>query len=146
MHNGTSTHDGTTALSPLATLFFSDSRLSFTVASVPFLQRLLTILRPALGTTTSNSLQLLDNPKVTGTSSPNSCPQITTPLFTVFCTTAFPVLCTLSRTDPKVCSDYPQTSRTPIPTPAPLHTLFAELKSPPFPPTADRRLVHLWLP
>lgn len=63
MHNGTSTHDGTTALSPLATLFFRDSRLSFTVASAPFLQRLLTILRPALGTTTSNSLHSLTIPK-----------------------------------------------------------------------------------
>lgn len=146
MHNGTSTHDGTTALSPLATLFFCASRLSFTVASALFLQRLLTILRPALGTTTSNSLHSLTIPEVTGTSSPNSCPQTTTPLFIVLCTTAFPVPCTLSRTDPKVCSDYPQISRAPIPTPAPLHTLFAELKSPPFPPTADRRLVHLWLP
>lgn len=95
----------------------------------------------------THSIHSLDNPKTTNISSPNSCPQITARSSqTVSCTSAFPVLCALSRTYLKVYSDYPQTSRAPIPTPAPLHTLFAELKSPSFPPTADRRLVHLWLP
>lgn len=139
MHNGTSTLPSGNSFLPCLKTFLHSCLSSIPLETPDHPP-------PCPGYHNLQFTPLLDNPEVTGTSSPNSCPQTTTPLFTVLCTTAFPVPCTLSRTDPKVCSDYPQISRAPIPTPAPLHTLFAELKSPPFPPTADRRLVHLWLP
>lgn len=146
MHDDTN-HSVNCPTAPLALFSPVTQDSLFTTVSIPFLQRLLTNLHPALAITTSSSLHSLTTPKSLVFPRSTLVPKSPLPSSqTAFCTTAFPVLCTLSRTDPKVCSDYPQTSRAPIPTPALLHTLFAELKSPPFPPTADRRLVHLWLP